>query len=128
MKRTASYKISNTLLVQSINLFNTIEHAFKINKMGLIECEILNLALDALKQKFALPDNVVVHKENGANSNFDALVQIMNVDFLCVIKVNITATNINTIVYHLQKFMAIENRPVLLVAKYINHSLVELNF
>lgn len=49
----------------------------------------------------------------------------MNVDFLCVIKVNITATNINTIVYHLQKFMAIENRPVLLVAKYINPNMFE---
>ncbi len=88
--------------------------------MVLIEREILNWALEALKEKFALPDNIVILKEDGAYGNFDALVQIMNVDFLCEIKGNITATNINTIVNHLQKFMAIENRPVLLVAKYIN--------
>lgn len=94
--------------------------------MVLIEREILNLAMEALKEKFALPDNVVIHKEDGAYGNFDALVQIMNVDFLCEIKGNITATNINTIVNHLQKFMAIEKRPVLLVAKYINPNMFDI--
>lgn len=93
--------------------------------MILIERETLNLALEALKEKFTLPDDVVIHKENGAYGNFDALVQIMNVDFLCKIKGNITATNINTIVNHLQKYMAIENRPVLLVAKYINPNMFD---
>ena len=93
--------------------------------MILIERETLNLALEALKKKFTLPDDVVIHKENGAYGNFDALVQIMNVDFLCKIKGNITATNINTIVNHLQKYMAIENRPVLLVAKYINPNMFD---
>ena len=57
--------------------------------MILIERETLNLALEALKEKFTLPDDVVIHKENGAYGNFDALVQIMNVDFLCKIKGNI---------------------------------------
>lgn len=93
--------------------------------MILIERETLNLALEALKEKFTLPNDVVIHKENGAYGNFDALVQIMNVDFLCKIKGNITATNINTIVNHLQKYMAIENRPVLLVAKYINPNMFD---
>lgn len=93
--------------------------------MILIERETLNLALEALKEKFTLPDDVVIHKGNGAYGNFDALVQIMNVDFLCKIKGNITATNINTIVNHLQKYMAIENRPVLLVAKYINPNMFD---
>lgn len=93
--------------------------------MILIERETLNLALEAVKEKFTLPDDVVIHKENGAYGNFDALVQIMNVDFLCKIKGNITATNINTIVNHLQKYMAIENRPVLLVAKYINPNMFD---
>lgn len=93
--------------------------------MILIERETLNLALEALKEKFTLPDDVVIHKENGAYGNFDALVQIMNVDFLCKIKGNITAANINTIVNHLQKYMAIENRPVLLVAKYINPNMFD---
>lgn len=93
--------------------------------MILIERETLNLALEALKEKFTLPDDVVIHKENGAYGNFDARVQIMNVDFLCKIKGNITATNINTIVNHLQKYMAIENRPVLLVAKYINPNMFD---
>ena len=71
--------------------------------MILIERETLNLALEALKEKFALPDNVVIHKDDGAYGNFDALVKIMSVDFLCEIKGNITATNINTIVSRLQK-------------------------
>lgn len=93
--------------------------------MILIERETLDLAMEALKEKFALPDNVVIHKEDGAYGNFDALVQIMNVDFLCEIKGNITATNINTIVNRLQKYMATEKRPVLLVAKYINPNMFD---
>ena len=93
--------------------------------MALIERETLNLAMEALKEKFALPDNVVIHKEDGAYGNFDALIQIMNVDFLCEIKGNITATNINTIVNQLQKYIATENRPVLLVAKYINPNMFD---
>ena len=93
--------------------------------MVLIERETLNLALEALKEKFALPDNVVIHKDDGAYGNFDALVKIMNVDFLCEIKGNITATNINTIVNRLQKYMATEKRPVLLVAKYINPNMFD---
>ena len=93
--------------------------------MVLIEREILNWALEALKEKFALPDNIVIHKEDGAYGNFDALIQIMNVDFLCEIKGNITATNINTIINRLQKYMATEKRPVLLVAKYINPNMFD---
>lgn len=93
--------------------------------MLLIERETLNLAMEALKEKFALPDNVVIHKDDGAYGNFDALVKIMNVDFLCEIKGNITATNINTIVNRLQKYMATEKRPVLLVAKYINPNMFD---
>ena len=93
--------------------------------MVLIERETLNLAIEALKEKFALPDNVVIHKEDGAYGNFDALVKIMNVDFLCEIKGNITTTNINTIVNRLQKYMATEKRPVLLVAKYINPNMFD---
>ena len=93
--------------------------------MVLIEQEILNLALGALKEKFALPDNAVIRRENSAYGNFNALIQIMNVDFLCEIKGNITATNINTIVNHLQKYMVAENRPVLLVAKYINPNIFD---
>ena len=62
----------------------------------------------------------VIHKEYGAYGNFDALIRLLNVDFLCEIKGNITATNINVVVNWLQKYMATENRSVLLVAKYIN--------
>lgn len=93
--------------------------------MVLIEREILNLALVALKEKFALPDNVVILKNDGAYENFDALVQIMNVDFHCEIKSNITATNINTIVNSMQKYMEAENRPVILVVKYINPNMFD---
>ena len=93
--------------------------------MVLIERETLDLAMEALKEKFALPDNVVIHKEDGAYGNFNALIKIMNIDFLCEIKGNITATNINTIVNRLQKYMATEKRPVLLVAKYINPNMFD---
>ena len=93
--------------------------------MVLIECEILHCALEALKEKFSLPDNIVVHKEDGVYGDFDALIQIMNVDFLCEIKSNITTSNINAIVNRLQKYMATENKPMLLVAKYINPNMFD---
>lgn len=93
--------------------------------MTLIERETLNLALEAFKEKFTLPDNVVIHKEDGIYDNFDTIVSIMNIDYICEIKGNITVTNINTIVNRLQKHIAIENKPVLLVVKYINPNMFE---
>ena len=96
-----------------------------MNKMVLIERETLNLALETLKEKFALPNDVVIHKEDGAYGNFDALVQIMNVEFLCEIKRDITTTNINTFANRLRDYAATANRPVLLVAKYINPNMFD---
>lgn len=93
--------------------------------MVLIERETLNLALETLKEKFALPNDVVIHKEDGACGNFDALVQIMNVEFLCEIKRDITAANINTFANRLRDYAATGNRPVLLVAKYINPNMFD---
>lgn len=93
--------------------------------MVLIERETLNLALETLKEKFALPNDVVIHKEDGAYGNFDALVQIMNVEFLCEIKRDITTTNINTFANRLRDYAATANRPVLLVAKYINPNMFD---
>ena len=93
--------------------------------MVLIERETLNLALETLKEKFALPNDVVIHKEDGAYGNFDALVQIMNVEFLCEIKRDITAANINTFANRLRDYAATGNRPVLLVAKYINPNMFD---
>ena len=93
--------------------------------MVLIERETLNLAFETLKEKFALPNDVVIHKEDGACGNFDALVQIMNVEFLCEIKRDITAANINTFANRLRDYAATGNRPVLLVAKYINPNMFD---
>ena len=54
--------------------------------MVLAERETLNLALEALRGKLALPEEAVIQKEDNPYKNFDAIVQIMNVDFLCEVK------------------------------------------
>lgn len=93
--------------------------------MILIERETLDLALNALKEKFALPDDIVILNEERTNDNFNALVQIMNVDFLCEIKRDVTTSNLNTIVNRLRERAAVEKRPTLLVAKYINPNIFD---
>ena len=93
--------------------------------MKLVEQEILNRALEALKEKFNLPDDFVIHNEDGTHGDYDATIQIMNVDFLCEVKGNITVTNINITANRLREHMVNKNRPVLLVAKYINPNVFE---
>lgn len=90
--------------------------------MLLIKYEILNQALDALREKFALSDDVVFRKENAENSHFDAVVRIMNIDFICEIKNNITTTSFNTVLNRLRA--KADSRPVLLVARYISPNLL----
>lgn len=92
--------------------------------MKLIEREILNKALETLREKFDFI-NIAIHKELGYQDKFDALIKIMNVDFLCDIKSNITIANINALVNSIQDNTATECTPVLLIAKYINPSLFD---
>lgn len=89
--------------------------------MVLIEYEILNQALDALREKFALSDDMVFRKENAESGLFDAVVRIMKIDFLCEIKNNITTTSFNTILNRIKA--KADSRPVLLVARYISPTL-----
>lgn len=91
--------------------------------MILIEYEILNQALGALREKFALPDDMVFRKENAESGLFDAVVRIMNIDFLCEIKNNITTTSFNTVLNRLKT--KANSRPVLLVARYISPTLLK---
>lgn len=55
--------------------------------MVLAERETLNLALEALREKLVLPEETVILKEDNAYRNYDAIVQIMNVEFLCEVKI-----------------------------------------
>lgn len=90
--------------------------------MILIEYEILNQALGALREKFALSEDMVFRKENAESGLFDAVVRIMNIDFLCEIKNNITTTSFNTVLNRLKT--KADSRPVLLVARYISPTLL----
>lgn len=54
--------------------------------MVLTELETLNMALEALREKLVLPKETVILKEDNTYKNFDAVVQIMDVEFLCEVK------------------------------------------
>ena len=54
--------------------------------MVLTEHETLNLALKALRGKLTLPETAVIQMEYNPYRNFDAVIRIMNVDFLCEVK------------------------------------------
>ena len=93
--------------------------------MVLVEREILNLALEALQRKLALPENAVIQREDNPCKNFDAIVQIMNVDFLCEVKNIVTTATIGNIASRLKVLAATEKQPVLLIAKYITPSIID---
>jgi len=93
--------------------------------MVLAEREILNLALEALRNKLALPETVVIQREDNPYKNFDATVQIMNVDFLCEVKNTVTTATIGNITSRLKVLAATEKRPVLLIAKYITPTVID---
>lgn len=87
--------------------------------MVLAEGETLNLALEALREKLVLPEETVILKEDNAYRNYDAIVQIMNVEFLCEVKNTVTTATVGNIANRLKTLAATEKRPVLLIAKYI---------
>lgn len=87
--------------------------------MMLAEHETLNLALDALRKNLALPEETVILKEDNTYRNFNAIVQIMNVEFLCEVKNTVTTATVGNIANQLKTLAATEKRPVLLIAKYI---------
>lgn len=97
--------------------------------MVLAEREILNSELEALREKLALPPpKTVIQKEDNPYKNFDAIIQIMNVDFLCEVKNTVTTATIGNIVSRLRMLAATEKQPVLLIAKYITPTMVNINW
>lgn len=93
--------------------------------MVLAERETLNLALEALRGKLALPEEAVIQKEDNPYKNFDAIVQIMNVDFLCEVKNTVTTATIGNVASRLKVLATQEKQPVLLVAKYITPTVMD---
>ena len=73
----------------------------------------------------ALPEEAVIQKEDNPYKNFDAIVQIMNVDFLCEVKNTVTTATIGNIASRLKVLAATEKRPVLLIAKYITPTVMD---
>lgn len=92
--------------------------------MVLIGQETLNLALEALREKLALPKEMVILKENNMHEEYDAIVQIMNVDFLCEVKNTVTTATIGNIANRLRTLAATAKQPVLLIAKYITPTII----
>ncbi len=85
----------------------------------LADHKTLDLALEALRKKLVLPEEMVIQKENNISKDYDAIVQILNVDFLCEVKNTVTTATIGNIANRLRDLVITEKRPVLLVAKYI---------
>lgn len=92
--------------------------------MVLAERETLNLALEALREKLVLPPKAVILQKNDTYKNFDAIVQIMNVEFLCEIKNTVTTATVRNIANLLRTLAVTEKRPVLLIAKYITPTVI----
>ncbi len=93
--------------------------------MDLTEQETLYKAINALKDKFSVIENHIILKEDIQYKNIDAVLQIMNIVFLCEIKNVVTTTNVSNIKKELETLYASKNQPVLLIAKYISPSVVD---
>jgi hypothetical protein len=79
---------------------------------------ILNAAIQSLNGQIK-PDEVAVVNGEGINGNFDAVVRIKGIEFICEIKINVTDTNLNCALQQLLHYKKTFNKPVILVAKYI---------
>ena len=101
------------------------EHNKIVNNMTLQERETLNLALETLKDKLALPNVTIIHKENEKPEGYDAVIQIMNIDFLCEIKTTVTNATVVSIINNMHKNPSTSKGPLLLVARYISPNIVE---
>jgi hypothetical protein len=88
------------------------------NIMRLEGEDILDKAIQRLSEQIK-PDKVTVIKTGGENERFDAIVRIKGIDFICEIKSNVTNANVNTVLRQLLNYKETEDKPVLLVAKYI---------
>lgn len=93
--------------------------------MVLTELETLNMALEALREKLVLPKKTVILKEDKTYKNFDAVVQIMDVEFLCEVKNTVTTATIGNITNRLKILGTMEKQPVLLIAKYITPTVMD---
>ena len=100
------------------------EHKYILNKMQLIEREILSLALEALSKNLLLSDDLV-YNESFDNEGSDVVIKIMNIDFLCEIKENITSANFNVTLKYLQEKSDAVKTPIILITKYINPNLLK---
>lgn len=92
--------------------------------MTLKEREILGYALEVLKKNLLMPDDIIFN-EKVNKDGFDAVIQIMNIDFLCIFKENITSTNFNTTLKLLQEKSSIDKNPIILITKYISLPLLQ---
>lgn len=93
--------------------------------MVLTEHETLNLALKALREKLTLPEAAVIQMENNPYRNFDAVIRIMNVDFLCEVKNTVTTATVGNVASRLKALATAEKQPVLLIAKYITPTVMD---
>ncbi len=93
--------------------------------MVLTEQEILNLALEALRGKLVLPKETVILKEENISKNYDAIVQIMDMEFLCEVKNMVTTATIGNIINQLKMLATMGKQPVLLIAKYITPTVMD---
>ncbi|MGM9842053.1 MAG: hypothetical protein ACI31D_07625, partial [Candidatus Limisoma sp.] len=93
--------------------------------MVLAKRETINLALGALREKLALPEESVIIKDDNPCENVDAIVRIMDVYFLCEVKSTVTTATVGNVASRLKELAATEKRPTLLIAKYITPHIID---
>lgn len=93
--------------------------------MVLTERETLDMALEALREKLVLPEETVILKEDNTYKNCEAIVQIMDVEFLCDVKNIVTTATIGNIINRLKMSATRGKHPVLLIAKYITPTVMD---
>lgn len=93
--------------------------------MVLEEHETLYLALKALREKLTLSEDAVIQMENNPYRNFDAVIRIMNVDFLCEVKNTLTTATVGNVASRLKALATEEKHPVLLIVKYITPTVMD---
>ena len=93
--------------------------------MVLTERETLNIALEALREKLVLPQETVILKEDNTYNNYDTIIQIMDVEFLCEVKNMVTTATIGNIINRLKMLATMGKKPVLLILLPVNFLEIE---
>lgn len=92
--------------------------------LTIVEQEILEQAVNALKKSLPpMSDGIIsIRETDTGDKKYDAIINILNVDFVCNIEKNVTTSTFNSILNRMQR-LSEEDACVLLIARYISPAL-----